>query len=68
MSWIAPHLSYAFYGYTALGHTEELWILDVEGTRLLIAADRSPGSPRKDLAMENQATPTHMHVNYPSTP
>jgi hypothetical protein len=54
MSWIAPHLlaagGYAFYGYSAPGHTEELWILDVEGTRLVIAAERSPGSPRKDLA------------------
>lgn len=50
MSWIAPYLMYAFYGYTAPGHTEELWILDVEGTRLVIAADRSPGSPRKGLA------------------
>jgi hypothetical protein len=50
MSWIAPHLAYAFYGYAAPGHTEEFWILDVEGTRLMIAAERSPGSPRKDLA------------------
>jgi hypothetical protein len=54
MSWIAPHLlragGYAFYGYSAPGQTEEFWILDVEGTRLVIAAERSPGSPRKDLA------------------
>jgi hypothetical protein len=50
MSWIAPYLTYAFYGYWAPGHTEEFWILDVEGTRLVIAADRSPDSPRKDLA------------------
>jgi len=40
----------AFYGYTGPGYTEAFWILDVEGTRLLIAAGRSPGSPRKDLA------------------
>jgi hypothetical protein len=50
MSWIAPYLTYAFYGYTAPGATEEFWILDVEGTRLVISAVRSPGSPRKDLA------------------
>jgi hypothetical protein len=54
MSWITPLLvargGYAFYGYTAPGATEELWILDVEGTRLVISAVRSPGSPRKDLA------------------
>jgi hypothetical protein len=50
MSWIAPRLTYAFYGYTGPGYTEEFWILDVEGTRLVIVAERSPGSPRKDLA------------------
>ena len=49
-SWIAPDLSYAFYGYTGPGYTEEFWILDVEETRLAIAAERSPGSPPEDLA------------------
>jgi hypothetical protein len=39
----------AFYGYTGPGYTEEFWILDVEGTRLMIAAERSPGSPSEDL-------------------
>jgi hypothetical protein len=39
----------AYYGYTGPGHTEEFWILDVEGTRLMIAAGRSPGSPSEDL-------------------
>jgi hypothetical protein len=39
----------AFYGYTGPGFTEEFWILDVEGTRLMIAAERSPGSPPEDL-------------------
>ena len=38
-----------FYGYTGPGYTEEFWILDVEGTRLMIAAGRSPGSPPEDL-------------------
>lgn len=40
----------AYYGYTGPGYTEEFWILDVEGTRLMIVAGRSPDSPRKDLA------------------
>ena len=40
----------AFYGYTGPGYREEFWILDVEGTRLMIAAERSPGSPPEDLA------------------
>jgi hypothetical protein len=40
----------AFYGYTGPGYREEFWILDVEGTRLMIAAGRSPGSPTADLA------------------
>jgi hypothetical protein len=48
-SWIAPPYG-AFYGYTGPGHIEEFWILDVEGSRLVIAADRSPGSPAKDIA------------------
>jgi hypothetical protein len=39
----------AFYGYTGPGYREEFWILDVEGTRLMIAAERSPGSPPEDL-------------------
>jgi hypothetical protein len=41
----------AFYGYNAEpGRTEEFWILDVEGTRLMIEANWSPDSPRKDVA------------------
>jgi hypothetical protein len=40
----------AFYGYTGPGYREEFWILDVEGTRLMIQAGRSPGSPSEDLA------------------
>ena len=40
----------AFYGYTGPGYREEFWILEVEGTRLMIAAERSPGSPPEDLA------------------
>ena len=39
----------AFYGYEG-GLTEEFWILDVDGTRLVIEANRSPASPRKDVA------------------
>jgi hypothetical protein len=48
--WIGEPWFGAFYGYTGPGYTEEFWILDVEGTRLVIVAERSPGSPRKDLA------------------
>ena len=40
----------AFYGYSGPGHTEEFWILDVEGTRLMIEANWSPASPGKDVA------------------
>lgn len=54
MSWIAPTLAsrggYAFFGYAGHGVTEEFWILDVEGSRLMIAAERSPSSPPEDLA------------------
>jgi hypothetical protein len=52
-SWLAPmdtgEPGDAFYGYTGPGYTEEFWILDVDGTRLMIAAERSPGSPPEDL-------------------
>ena len=40
----------AFYGYSEPGHTEDFWILDIEGTRLMIEANWSPDSPRKDVA------------------
>jgi hypothetical protein len=39
----------AYYGYTGPGYTEEFWILDVDGTRLMIVAERSPGSPPENL-------------------
>jgi hypothetical protein len=40
----------AFYGYTGPGYTEEFWILDVKGTRLMIAAETSADSPADDIA------------------
>jgi hypothetical protein len=51
-SWIAPEaLGGAFYGYNAEpGRIEEFWIIDIEGTRLMIETNRSPDSPRKDVA------------------
>ncbi|HEX2404694.1 MAG TPA: hypothetical protein VHM29_08325 [Acidimicrobiia bacterium] len=52
-SWVAPHDTTegdAFYGYTGPGYSEEYWILDVEGTRLMIMAGGSPGAPSEDLA------------------
>ena len=51
MSWMAPLLLGGFRGYNSeAGRTEELWILDVDGTRLVIAANWSPASPRRDVA------------------
>lgn len=40
----------ASYGYTGPGYVEEFWILDIEGTRLMIAAETSLGSPSEDVA------------------
>lgn len=40
----------AFFGYTGPGYTEEFWILDVDGTRLMITAGSSPTAPAKDMA------------------
>lgn len=51
-SWVAPidaEPGDAFYGYTGPGYVEEYWILDVEGTRLMITAGRSPDSPSDDV-------------------
>jgi hypothetical protein len=49
-SWIGEPLSYAFWGYTDPGEHEEFWVLDVEGSRLVIEASWSPDSPTQDLA------------------
>jgi hypothetical protein len=50
-SWIGTPAFGAFYGYNAEpGFTEEFWILDVDGTRLMIAAERSPSSPTEDVS------------------
>jgi len=49
-SWIATNLGGSFYGYNAEpGRTEELWILDVDGTRLTVATNSSPSSPPQDV-------------------
>jgi hypothetical protein len=53
-SWVDPlsesEEEDAFYGYSGPGHTEEFWILDVDGSRLVIEANWSPGSPPEDMA------------------
>jgi hypothetical protein len=50
-SWIAPLLGVAYWGSNGEpGRTEEFWILDAEGSRLVIEASWSPDSPRQDLA------------------
>ena len=48
-SWISPAWG-PYYGYTGPGYTEEFWILDAEGTRLMIVAKRSADSSPEDLA------------------
>ena len=49
ISWDATILSYPFHG-NYLGMIEEFWILDVEGRRLVITANRSPDSAPADVA------------------
>ena len=53
-SWVSPMDTAedgdAFYGYTGPGHVEEYWILDVDGTRLMIEAGRSAGSSAGDIS------------------
>jgi hypothetical protein len=53
-TWIAPPLSFAFYGYTGPGDVEEFWILEVEGMRLVIAALTSANASA-ELVAERQA-------------
>jgi hypothetical protein len=49
-SWIAPDLGGPFWGYNAdPGSTEEIWILEVGDTRLMISALRSSAAPAEDL-------------------
>jgi hypothetical protein len=48
-TWIAPVLSFAFWGYSSPQQTEDFWILDVEGIRLMISATWSPDSPPQDV-------------------
>jgi hypothetical protein len=49
--WIAPILDGAFHGYGGdVGRREDLWILDVDGTRLVLSTTVSPASPAVDVA------------------
>ena len=49
-SWISPLNGGSFYGYARPGETEEFWILDVEGTRLVLQKLGSPQSPAEHVA------------------
>jgi hypothetical protein len=49
-SWIGKPLSFANHSYSHPGQVEEDWLLDVDGTRLMIATMRSPGSSKGDIA------------------
>ena len=49
-SWIAPLNGGAYRGYTGPGYIEEFWILDVEGSRLVVSTQRTPDMPAEDIA------------------
>jgi hypothetical protein len=49
-SWLAPVLTYVFWGYAGPGQIEEFWILDVGGSRLMIQATWFPDSSPEDIA------------------
>ena len=49
-SWVAPHNDGSFYGYDGPGQLEEIWILDVDGTRLVLVKNTAPLSPAEDIA------------------
>jgi hypothetical protein len=49
-SWIGQPLSFAYHGYSHPGQVEEIWLLDVDGTRLMIGTLTSPGWSKGDIA------------------
>lgn len=52
-SWFSPLHdggTRAFYGYDDVGVTEDFWILDVDGTRLVFATTTAAGTPAEDVA------------------
>jgi len=49
-SWIAPINGGPFGGYDGPGQTEEFWILDVAGTRLVLVKLDSPLSTEQEIA------------------
>ncbi|HEX4902775.1 MAG TPA: hypothetical protein VFV42_08195 [Acidimicrobiales bacterium] len=49
-SWYAPNLDGAYYGYNGEpGRVEDYWILDVDGTRLVLITTTGPSSPPEDV-------------------
>ena len=50
MSWIGAPVDPAFYGHVEPGGIEELWVLDIDGRRLVIQTSWSPLSPEADVA------------------
>lgn len=51
----------AFNAYQKIGQTEEFWVLDVEGTRLVIVSFNTPGAPPDDIA-ERDAMSESIHI------
>ena len=49
-SWAAPNVGGTFYGYNGEpGRTEDFWILDVDGTRLVLITNASRAAPPEDV-------------------
>ena len=49
-SYIGKPLSFANHAYSHPGQSEEIWLLDVDGTRVMIGTFTSPGSSDADIA------------------
>lgn len=49
-SYIGKPLSFANHAYSHPGQVEDYWLLDVDGTRVMIGTLTSPGSSDRDLA------------------
>lgn len=49
-SWLSPYGEFTGYNHAEAGRTQDFWILDVDGQRLVIETNEGPTSSAQDLA------------------
>jgi hypothetical protein len=50
LGWISPFGDFTGYNLGEAGRTEDFWILDVDGQRLVIETNQGPTSSTQDLS------------------